>query len=148
MCPEDTPDEAPPIARVDRYILKVTPCQPVVDWVRGLDEQELEEGDVPFSLEEAKKYHVATYLVPFSFDPEPVIAWVSDNYDTIFETELSGFTPDESAWPQGRSPEMFEEWFDLELLDAPIDLVDGPFYLDDLSPEELKERALELPPLE
>ena len=86
----------------------------------------------------------ATYLVPFSFDPDPIIAWVRDNFETIFETELHGVTEGSENWPSDRTVEMFEDWFDLQLLDAPIDLVDGPFYLSELSEEEAAERVKEL----
>ena len=138
-------EDGPLIERVDRYILVVTACQPVVDWVRSLEDLDgVEEGDVRFSLEEAGAIP-STYLVPFSFDPDPVIAWVTDNCDTIFEAELASLEPDPDRWPQDRSAEVFERWFDLRLFDAPIDLVDGPFYLSALSPEETEERIAEIP---
>ena len=143
--PEHGDNDAPPISRVDRYILVVTPRDPFVEWTQGLEEQGgLEDGEKRYSREEAQTYGVATYLVPFSFDPALVIAWVTDNYELIFETALQGMESDPQLWPMERTPEIFEEWFDLKLLDSPIDLVDGPVYLSELSAAEQEERIREL----
>jgi hypothetical protein len=43
---------------------------------------------------------------------------------------------DPEVWPTNRTVAVFEEWFDLDLLDAPIDLVAGPFHLSDADPDE------------
>lgn len=138
------PAEGSSIARVDRHILLVTPREPFVRWVSSLEEfEEIVAGDQRSGLDEAVRM-ASTYLVPFSFNPDPVIAWVRDHFDTIFETELNGVTESSESWPNDRTVEMFEDWFDLQLLDAPIDLVDGPFYLSELTAEEAAERVEEL----
>lgn len=143
--PEDGDDDARPISRVDRYILVVTPRDPFLEWVRGLEEQRgLGDDERRYRLEEARKAGVATYLVPFSFDPALVIAWVTDHCGLIFETQLQGMESDAQLWPTERTSEIFEEWFDLKLLDAPVDLVDGPVYLTDLSAAEQEQRIREL----
>jgi hypothetical protein len=136
--------EGSSIARVDRHILVVTPREPFAGWVRSLEEfEDIVGGEQQSGLDESIRM-AATYLVPFSFNPDPVIAWVRDNFDTIFETELHGVTETSESWPSGRTLEMFEDWFDLQLLDAPIDLVDGPFYLNELTAEEAADRVEEL----
>ena len=143
--PEYRDDDASPISRVDRYILVVTPQNPFVEWVQGLEEKRGSgDGEGRYSLQEAQTPGVTTYLVPFSFDPALVIAWVTDNCEVIFESELHGMESDPQLWPSERTSEIFEEWFDLQLLDAPIDLVDGPVYLNDLSAAEQEERIREL----
>ena len=136
--------EGSPIARVDRHVLLVTPREPFANWVRSLEEfEDIVEGGQRSGLDDSIRMP-ATYLVPFSFNPDPVIAWVRDNFDTIFETELHGVTETSESWPSDRTVEMFEDWFDLQLFDAPIDLVDGPFYLSELTAEEAAERVEEL----
>ena len=86
---------APLISRLDRYILVVTAREPFVKWVGGLEEQRgLEDGEKRYSLEEAQTYGVSTYLIPFSFDPAPVMEWVTDSCELIFETELEGMESD------------------------------------------------------
>ena len=140
----EDPAEGSPVTRVDRHVLLVTPREPFASWVRSLEEfEDIVEGEQRSGLDESLRM-AATYLVPFSFDPDPVISWVRDNFDTIFETELHGVTERSESWPSDRTVEMFEDWFDLQLFDAPIDLVDGPFYLSELTAEEAAERVEEL----
>jgi hypothetical protein len=118
---------APPIERLERYVLLVTPLQPLVDWVRGIEVRDgLEDGGPRFSLEEAEAYHRAAYLVPLAADAHAVEAWVEENFDLVFEQELHGYESDRRRWPRKRTLDRFLQWFDLELLDAPIDLVDAP----------------------
>ena len=114
-------DAAPRIDRLERYVLLVTPREALVDWVRGLEGPGSE-----LTLEEARTYHRTAYLVPRAEDAHDVEAWVEENIDLVFEQELFGFTPDRRRWPRKRGLEVFLTWFDLELLDAPIDLVDAP----------------------
>ncbi|MBW3535941.1 MAG: hypothetical protein KY453_12130 [Gemmatimonadetes bacterium] len=127
--------EGPRIARLDRFILVLTPLQPYVDWVTELEEMEgVEESQEPFTLEEAQLEHQATYLVPFSEEPELAVDWVVENFDLLFEQELHGVVEDRAQWPEPRTFELFQTWFDMDLLDAPIDVVDAPLYMDE--PEE------------
>jgi len=119
--------ESPSIERLERYVLVVTPRQPLVDWVRRLGSREV-GGAYPsaFTLEEARAYHRTAYLVPVAEDPHDVESWVEENFDLIFEQELYAVTPNRRRWPRKRSAGVFMEWFTLELLDSPIDLVDAP----------------------
>ena len=121
-------ENASPLVVLDRYILVVTPLQPFVDWVRKVevDHEELEEGDVPFDLEAAQQDFVSTYLVPAFPGIEMTVAWVRQNFDLIFEHELAIMYTAEELWPVNRTYEMMEEWFDLVLLDPPLDIVDAP----------------------
>jgi hypothetical protein len=140
----EDPAEGSSIARVDRHILLVTPREPFAGWVSSLEEfEDIVDGEQQSGLDESIRM-AATYLVPFSFNPDAVIAWVRDNFETIFETELLGVTERSETWPSDRTLEMFEDWFDLQLLDAPIDLVDGPFYLSELTADQAAERVQEL----
>lgn len=120
-----------PIVRLDRYVLVVTPLQPWVDWVRGIEEADgLEEGEPPMTLEEAQLNFQTTFLVPYVEDAEDVVDWVRDNVDLIFEQMLHEIDADQGRWPGDRGPDAFDAWFDLDLLDAPIDLVDAPIYME------------------
>jgi hypothetical protein len=122
----DRDAEAPRIERLNRFVLLVTPRQPLVDWVRRLEEGEgPREGEKRFTLEEARTYHRAAYLVPRAEDAHDVEGWVEENFDLVFEQELFGFEADRRRWPRARTLDRFLDWFDLELLDAPIDLVDA-----------------------
>ena len=126
--PDRAGERAPAIHRLDRYLLVVTPAEPLAAWVRSLgpDAADVAERGVEFTVEEAQAYHRTAYLVPRAEDAHDVEAWVEENFDLIFEQELFSFTPDRRRWPRKRTVDVFLEWFDLELLDAPIDLVDAP----------------------
>lgn len=108
-------------------MLIVTPRQPLVDWVRRLEGREGPgKGEQRLTLEEARMYHRAAYMVPMAEDAHDVEGWIEENFDLVFEQELFGFEPDRRRWPRTRTLDAFLHWFDLELLDAPIDLVDAP----------------------
>lgn len=129
--------EAARIARLNRFILVLTPLQPYVDWVTGLEELEgVEEGQEPFTLEEAQVEHQATYLVPFSEEPDQAVDWVVENFDLLFEQELHGVAEDRTLWPDARTFDLFQAWFELDLLDAPIDVVDAPLYMEESEEED------------
>ncbi len=117
------------LPRVNRYILVVTPKQPYVDWVTSLDTEEPEPGDIVFSLEEAQRYHQTNYLVPYDWDSDPVVAWLDGNFDIFFQCELMGIEDDPSRWPTPRTLELFEAWFETELLDAPFDTTREPVFI-------------------
>jgi hypothetical protein len=63
-----------------------------------------------------------TYLVKENFgDAEKVI---KKHYKEIFEEELEGIWIDENDWPQKRDWKLFNEWFNFEISDWVMDLVD------------------------
>ena len=119
--------DSPRIERLERYLLLVTPRQPLVDWIRRLGSVGVGAAyAADSSLEEARAYHRTAYLVPVAEDAHDVESWVEDNFDLVFEQELYAVTNDRRRWPRKRSADVFMEWFALELLDSPIDLVDAP----------------------
>lgn len=126
----------PPIDRLNRYVLVVTPRQPWVDWAASLGLEGEGEDGRPISLEEAELEYQATFLVPFAWETELVVDWIRDNVDLLFEQMLHALEPDPTRWPPERGADAFEEWFALDLLDAPIDLVDAPLYADEADEEE------------
>ena len=44
----------------------------------------------------------------------------------MFEEELEAWMRDSAAWPHRRSPDVFLEWFDVEVADLVTDLNDQP----------------------
>lgn len=119
--------QAPHIERLDRCVLVVTPREPLVDWVRRLAARRHPPNDTePFTLEEARAYHRTAYLVPAAEDPHDIEGWIEENFDLVFEQQLFSLESDRRRWPRIRTLDTFVDWFDMELLDAPIDLVDAP----------------------
>jgi hypothetical protein len=113
---------------VNRYVMVLTPLQPYVDWIQVLNEPEREEGDIVFSLEEAHKYHRTSYLVPYAWEWDVVEEWLNENYGMFFENELEGIEPDKSRWPEDRTRELFDSWFEAEIFDAPFDTTREPMF--------------------
>jgi hypothetical protein len=68
------------------------------------------------------------FLIPLPESEEENWTWLQENYLTLFETALWSWTPDQGRWPEDRSWDAFNEWFDLELLDAPWDVVAAPLH--------------------
>lgn len=120
---------------LDRMALIVRPKRRFVDWVNGL-------GITPkLTIEEART-NPTVYLVAGIGDgdgPTP-LSDVVDNYaEGLFEAQLEGWSDDESAWPQSRSPHTFRQYFDAEMAevvedvdeDLPIGFDDDPDFDDD-----------------
>ena len=63
---------------------------------------------------------------------EDLQEWVEENFDWIFEFQLSQWTGDEAAWPQNRDLPMFRVWFRIDLHSVVVDVAD-----DDIEGEEL-----------
>ena len=120
--------DARSLSRVNRYILILTPLQPYVDWVRGLPKPE-GTGGLEFSLDEAQRHHQASYLVPYAWEWSAVEAWCDANYDLFFENELRQFEEDTDLWPAVRTLDVFEAWFEVQVVDAPFDTTREPMFL-------------------
>ena len=50
----------------------------------------------------------------------------------IFESELLGWSTDDSTWPAERTYEMFRQWFDIEINSMMIDLCHDRVRVDTL----------------
>jgi hypothetical protein len=82
--------------------------QPFVDWVKAADPFQAAK----LSLAEAN-HESNVYLVEVE-DEEELEAWLSLNYEVLFDEELAGWYTDPALWPQDRSFERFKQWFHLE----------------------------------
>lgn len=101
---------------LNRVALTITRKQPYADWANGTD------GPVPI-VPYPEDIPRTIYLV-LSGALEPVLAELLDDFwEDVFEAELSAWMEAETTWPQPRTREMFDEWFDTELVDAVVDLV-------------------------
>lgn len=96
-----------------------------------------------FTIEEART-NPGVYLVfpVVEHDDEPSDKDLIDaRAAELFEAELARWNPDESTWPDARTPHAFRSWFDVEVLDAVADMdEDAP--IGPLSEEEAVEAAL------
>ena len=100
---------------LNRAVMIVRPKQPYIDWAAGLDDS----GLVPDPEDEQ-----TVYLIPSYQDEDEAWEIIEDLYEAVFESELYGWHTDESAWPQDRDFDLFQEWFEIELHSVVEDLCD------------------------
>lgn len=111
------------IWHANRSLVLLHPLEPFVAWARqfrepGEGEEELEAAITrPFP-----------FLVPLFDEVEEVWDWVESNHALLMETALWLWTPDESRWPEDRSLERFHEWFEVQILEPPWDVVSEPLH--------------------
>jgi len=105
---------------INRVAVVVRPRQPLVDWVRFNDPQ-----DPSITLDDARE-DSTVYLLPGDADPPGYGDIVAEVWDSIFEQELASWYTDEDLWPQGRTLEMFWQWFECEFHSGIVDLTDAP----------------------
>jgi hypothetical protein len=126
---------------INRTAITVVGAQPYVDWTRSRDMvfAPAKEGRTPaagnggmsVSIPRAKPYGSA-YLLPEGVEEEDLLEWIEDNYATLFESQLSAWTEDESAWPERRDLKTFREWFRVDLHSVVVDVSD-----DEIEGEEI-----------
>ncbi|MGD1847880.1 MAG: hypothetical protein ACFB10_21000 [Salibacteraceae bacterium] len=95
----------------------VIPKQPYFDWDKAVFPEAT-------PIQEMMEYN--SYLLPeveLSFDPQKVM---KKDWPWIFENELFSICTDESTWPEKRTWELFNEWFELQFSTLVLDLGHGP----------------------
>jgi hypothetical protein len=113
---------------VNRIAVTIVGAKPYVNWTLSRD-ADFSTGvvrvarTVPFGT---------AYLLPELDDETSIQEWVEDNYEWIFEFQLSTWTEDESAWPTVRDLRTFREWFRVDVHSTVVDVGD-----DDIEGEEL-----------
>jgi hypothetical protein len=117
-----------------RHGLLVTRKQPYIDWANSCDD------DGPRLTEELSSTSRLLYLVPEA-DGEPDFEAVLDEFwESIFEQELGMWVLADDRWPEVRTREMFNAWFDVELNHSVFDLTpEEPLTQADVDEADLAE---------
>jgi hypothetical protein len=55
--------------------------------------------------------------------------WLENNFPLIFEIRLNYSCVDKSQWPEVRTIEVFNQWFDIRLSNLILDIEDEPIIL-------------------
>jgi hypothetical protein len=127
---------------INRTAITVVGAQPYVDWTRARDVSFAPAkegraaaagngGDLSVVIPRTKPYGSA-YLLPEGVEEEDLLEWIEDNYATLFESQLSAWTEDESVWPERRDLKTFREWFRVDLHSVVVDVSD-----DEIEGEEI-----------
>ena len=107
----------------NRHLVLLHPTEAFGLWARQFREPGEGEEELQAAVERP-----FPFLVPLSDDVNQAWEWVQDNYLLLFDTALWAWTPDRSRWPDLRSAELFEAWFEVEILDPPWDVVSEPLH--------------------
>ena len=99
-----------------RHGLLIERKQPYLDWANSVDR------DGPGLSEDLSRARRSLYLVPEADGEPDVEALVDEFWADIFEKELEMWMITDDCWPQPRTREMFDAWFDVELNDSVFDL--------------------------
>jgi hypothetical protein len=113
---------------INRTAVTLTGATPYVDWTRDHD-ADRDRGML--TVARAKPYGSAFLLPEFELE-EDVQEWIEENYDWLFELQLSNWTEDASTWPEVRDLAAFRQWFTIEIHSLVVDVAD-----DEIEGEEL-----------
>ena len=94
---------------INRNVVVIKPRQPMLDWIN----QQSAAGDV-LTLDEIQQDCTAL-LTPEMDGPEDVHSYLHDLKPLLFEKELTSWYLHREGWPEPRTAELFDEWFDLEI---------------------------------
>jgi hypothetical protein len=113
---------------VNRTAVTIVGVEPYLEWTRSRD-AEFNRGQLTVARTKA---FGSAFLLPELDYEEDLQEWVEENFEWLFEFQLSAWTGDESAWPQNRDLPMFRAWFRVDLHSVVVDVAD-----DDIEGEEL-----------
>lgn len=102
---------------VNRSVFLLVPLEPFWYWLQSLPDIDLNGMTLADLQQDAN-----AYLVNPCEDANDVWAEIEARFEPIFVAELSDWCEDESLWPD-LHPDIFNEWFDIQLATVVTDLV-------------------------
>ena len=110
---------------INRDIIVIKPRQPMLDWINSTDPH-----GTTLTLADIQQ-DCTVLLTPEMDGPEEVHAFLYELKPLLFEQELAGWYLHRESWPERRTAELFDEWFDLEIHSMAWDLAwDEPIEYD------------------
>jgi hypothetical protein len=113
---------------INRTAITLVGAQPYLDWTRSRD-ADFNKGSL--TVARTRSYGSAFLLPEFELE-EDLQEWVEENFDWLFEFQLSAWTQDESAWPADRNLKAFRDWFRIDIHNVVVDMA-----ADDIEGEEV-----------
>lgn len=111
---------------IDRSVAIIKPKQPFLDWLENQP-----DWDLDMTLDDLREDSNA-YLVPEYDSTEQAMRYIERNHKAIFEWELFGWYTDEAMWPEKLTLSVFRRWFDVEIHEMVIDLLDKHIMREEL----------------
>lgn len=109
---------------INRCALTLIAKQPLLDWINQTEE----DGIINISnINDDPNI----YLVPETDYTYDYSKWISQNYKTIIENELSEWCTDKQKWPKNISYDLFNEFYDFKISESVYDLGDAVIEKDD-----------------
>ena len=102
---------------LNRSAVILRPKRPYLEWAKLDDAEGLAEG-VMKSLREQPP----VYLLPDWEGPEEQQEILKEFWPALFEAMLNGWARDDRLWPTGRTLEVFQEWFELQMYSTVEDI--------------------------
>ncbi|OQS11008.1 VacJ [Chromobacterium violaceum] len=121
---------------VNRSIALLRPQAPFLTWLKSLP-----GGIDPQLTLDALSTDCNALLIPPAEDADDARRFVQQRYRQLFEAELADWCEDESLWPQNISPNLFQQWFRVEIHSVLTDLVEEPLEREAFAPLDLDGRA-------
>lgn len=103
---------------INRTVLTIIPRQPYIDWVNSIDQD-----GIKIDMENKQSLAI---LISDKYDEYNYEQLLKRNYSDIFEEELNAWIVDPNIWPEDRSYEAFNKWFEVIVSDMVIDMGIGP----------------------
>lgn len=116
-------DDQREIWYANRLLVLLHPREPFMVWA-----QQFREPGEPAAEFRAAMEQPMPFMVPILDDQEVMWSWVEENFALFFDTALWSWAPEQNRWPEDRGWEAFQDWFELEFLGAPWDIVAEPLH--------------------
>ncbi len=104
---------------LNRSGLSIRPRQPFLSWLESFVTEELP------SLDQLRT-EATLYLIDEVEQESDFINAIDLNWQRIFENELEAWDESGEEWPQTLTPELFEQWFELDVQLMVFDLSSAP----------------------
>ncbi|OHX13613.1 VacJ [Chromobacterium sphagni] len=117
---------------VNRSIALLRPQAPFLAWLKSLP------GSLDHDIDlQQLSANCNALLIPPADDYDSARGFVLQQYRQLFEAELADWCEDDSLWPQNLSPNLFQQWFKLEIHGVLTDLVAEPLEREAFVPLDL-----------
>ena len=113
---------------VDRSAAVLKPTQVFLDWLKSTAD------NMPDLTVAQLRTNCSVFLVPVFDQPEQAVAYFDERYKQIFVAELASWVSDTSMYPKDLSLENFWKFFELEVHDMVLDLVDAELEASNVMP--------------
>ena len=117
---------------VNRSVFIVIPNEPFWNWLNSLPDNDLSN----ITLEDLQD-DANSYLVDACDNADTLWDEIENRVEEIFAAELGDWCEDESLWPD-LHPDIFREWFDIELSSIVTDLSSEPLQREAFSAIEFQ----------